>query len=302
MVFAVIGGDMRTALLCGLLAGDGHEVRAFALEKAERPGGAFSAPSAGDAARGADCVILPLPVCVQRGFLNAPLSSGEYEIADILGAITPGTTVCAGRVDPETQSLAEKQGLAIIDYFKREELAVGNVIATAEGALGIIMRETLTTVCGSRALVVGFGRIGKVLSHRLRSLGAEVTVSSRKYSDMAWCEIYGYKTLNTNFLEGHLGNYDIIVNTVPAAVLGENHLLEIRRDALCLDLASKPGGIDFAAASRIGVRVIWALSLPGEVAPQSAGGIIRDTIYNILAEKEPGAAGGSGATSGSGAF
>jgi dipicolinate synthase subunit A len=62
--------------------------------------------------------------------------------------------------------------------------------------------------------------------------------------------------------------------------------MELRDDALCLDLASKPGGMDFAAASRLGVRAIWALSLPGEVAPESAGAIIRDTIYNILEEQE----------------
>ena len=51
-----------------------------------------------------------------------------------------------------------------------------------------------------------------------------------------------------------------------------------------MDLASKPGGVDMEAASRLGVRVIWALSLPGKVAPVTAGKIIRDTIYHILNE------------------
>lgn len=284
MVFAIIGGDMRIALLCRLLIKDGHEVRAFALEKAEQSGEVIQALSVEAATQGADCVVLPLPACVQRGFLNTPLSSGEYEIADVLSAIAPGTTVCAGRVDSETGALAEKLGLNLIDYFKRDELAVYNAIATAEGALDIIMQETATTVWESRILVIGFGRIGKLLAHRLRGLGADVTVSSRNFSDEAWCRAYGYKTLDTRCLEGELGAFDVIVNTVPAAVLGEARLWEIRPDALCLDLASKPGGMDFAAASRIGVRAIWALSLPGEVAPQSAGAIIRDTIYNILAE------------------
>ena len=37
MKFAVIGGDLRSALLCSMLAGDGHRVYSFALEKAELP-------------------------------------------------------------------------------------------------------------------------------------------------------------------------------------------------------------------------------------------------------------------------
>lgn len=52
-----------------------------------------------------------------------------------------------------------------------------------------------------------------------------------------------------------------------------------------MDLASKPGGLDFAAAAKLGIKAIWALSLPGEVAPTSSGAIIRDTIYNILEER-----------------
>lgn len=42
--------------------------------------------------------------------------------------------------------------------------------------------------------------------------------------------------------------------------------------------------MDFEAAARLGVKVIWALSLPGKVAPVTAGRCIQTTIYNILQE------------------
>ena len=45
-----------------------------------------------------------------------------------------------------------------------------------------------------------------------------------------------------------------------------------------------PAGVDFDAAARLGTRVIWALSLPGKVAPVTAGRSIKNTIYNILHE------------------
>ena len=49
-------------------------------------------------------------------------------------------------------------------------------------------------------------------------------------------------------------------------------------------MASKPGGVDLEAAAQLGVKVVWALSLPGKVAPVTAGRSIKTTIYNILHE------------------
>lgn len=44
--------------------------------------------------------------------------------------------------------------------------------------------------------------------------------------------------------------------------------------------------MDFDAAKELGKHVIWALSLPGRVAPVTAGVIIKDTITNMLSELE----------------
>ncbi|NLB28682.1 MAG: NAD(P)-binding domain-containing protein [Clostridiales bacterium] len=147
------------------------------------------------------------------------------------------------------------------------------------------MQETAITIWGAKILVIGYGRIGKAVAARLRALGADVTVSARTPSDLAWIRVNGYTPALTGELDDTLSGYDVIVNTVPARILGEQRLSEIADTSLCLDLASKPGGIDFPAAARLGVRAMWALSLPGEVAPTTSGMIIRDTVYNILREQ-----------------
>lgn len=69
-------------------------------------------------------------------------------------------------------------------------------------------------------------------------------------------------------------------------ILDQEHLLALSDHALIIDLASNPGGVDFDAASAMGRRVIHALSLPGKVAPITAGDMIKDTICNILEEQE----------------
>ena len=75
-----------------------------------------------------------------------------------------------------------------------------------------------------------------------------------------------------------------MINTVPARVLGMEELAALKEGALVIDLASRPGGVDMAAAATLGVRVEWALSLPGRVAPVSSGRYIKDTVYHIMEE------------------
>ena len=86
------------------------------------------------------------------------------------------------------------------------------------------MEELPTTLFGARVLVIGFGRLGKLLSHRLKGLGARVTVSARNYQDLAWIEAYGDCAERTGELKGWLCSYDLVVNTVPARVLGAAEL------------------------------------------------------------------------------
>ena len=148
------------------------------------------------------------------------------------------------------------------------------------------MQEMPTRLFGESCVISGFGRIAKVLCRDLLALGMNVTVSARRFSDLAWIGIYGAKKLPVSELGGQLESYDLIINTVPARLFDRELLEKIRKDSLIIDLASKPGGIDFDAAQELGVNAVWALSLPGKVAPISAGQIICDTIQNILSETE----------------
>ena len=285
MRFAVLGGDMRQAKLAELLAADGYAVSTFAVDKIRLDNAITQETVLKNAVLAADCVILPLPVTSREGMLNTPLSNDFFTTHEIFSALSPGQLICAGKVDDATRELAKSMGLTVIDYLQREELAVSNAVAAAEGAVQLIMEETPITVCHARCLVIGFGRIGKILCHRLRGLGAYVTASARSYTDLAWVRAYGYEVVETSNIDPILDRFDVVINTVPARILDESRLRRLKAGCLCLDLASKPGGMDFSAASKLGVKAVWALSLPGEVAPVSSGFIIKETVYNILNEK-----------------
>ena len=132
--------------------------------------------------------------------------------------------------------------------------------------------------------MLGYGKIGKILSKDLYGMGAQTYAAARKYADLAMIEGHGYEPLPIGILESGISDFDIIFNTIPALILDDKILSKVRKDALIIDLASKPGGVDFEAAKRYGLRVIWALGLPGKIAPITSGAIIKDTIMNIINE------------------
>ncbi len=232
-----------------------------------------------------DYLVLPLPVSYDAVRLEAPYCTNEILLRDVLETVRQGGMIFGGKISREVYDLCENRGFQPVDYLEREEFAVLNAIPTAEGALQIAMEELPVTLNGIRCLLTGFGRITKVLVKYLTALGADVTVTARKYSDLSWAEIYGCRSLHISQLDQALPHFDLIINTVPAMLFHDDRLALIRKNCLVIDLASKPGGVDFDLARSRGLKVIWALSLPGKVAPVTSGEIIANTIQNILSEK-----------------
>ncbi|NBI69002.1 dipicolinate synthase subunit DpsA [Pseudoflavonifractor sp. 60] len=278
----VVGGDLRQARLAQLLAEDGHSVHTFALGEPDGPDVIAEAELL--RLDKADCVVLPLTISNEKGLLNAPLSAEECPLTSVLDRVSSRQFLCGGRVDRETEELARARGLTIHDYFAREELAIANAVPTAEGAVQLAMEHLPITIHGAKVLVIGFGRVGRLTAQRFQALGARVSVAARKYDQLAWAQAMGFGGEHLSHLRGWLCSYDLVVNTVPNRILGREELEDVKPDCLILDLASKPGGVDLAAAGELGLTVVWALALPGKVAPVTAGAAIKDTIYNMLRE------------------
>lgn len=277
--FWVVGGDLRQRALARLLREDGHTVHVAALE-----GEGLAAEPLGPGLALAHCVILPLPVTRQGELLHTPLSREEVTLPQLLDWLEPGQVLCGGLVSAQAEEAAQARGLRLLDYYAREECMVANAVPTAEGAVQVAMEELPFTLHSARVLVLGFGRVGRMTAQRFHALGARVTAAARRYEQLAWARAMGLDAQRLEELAGWLCGYDLIVNTVPARVLGRRELEDTRADCLILDLASKPGGVDLSAAADLGRTVIWALSLPGKVAPVTAGAAIQTAIYNMLQE------------------
>lgn len=163
-------------------------------------------------------------------------------------------------------------------------VGIANAIPTAEGALQYAMENSQITLHGSKCIVLGFGRCGKVLAHMLKGIGVDLSVEARSLSDLAYIESYGYTPVPLSELSQYLNQYDFIFNTVPTMILDEEKLNKVKKDCLIIELASQAGGVDFNIAKNLGIKIINAQSLPGKVASETAAKIIFDTILNVSSE------------------
>ncbi len=167
-----------------------------------------------------------------------------------------------------------------VDYGSLDSYALLNAVPTAEGAIKIAIENTGFTLWKSRCLVIGYGRVGKVLANRLKAFGCDVTVTARKPSDLSLADTLGFNYINTEDLNYAKLDFDIIFNTVDVKVV-DDEKLKNTKCSLIIDLATHYG-INLEAAEKQGIKTIKASGLPSKVAPQTAAEILSKTIIHII--------------------
>lgn len=277
---AVIGGDLRTVYLAKMLAKE-HTVITYGQELAEFKTEAMKIDNLKSAIELSDIIIGPVPFSKDGESVHAKFSREKILVEEVI-KYCKGKLLIAGAISDEICNLAKENDVQVIDLMKEESLTVLNTIATAEGTLELAINKTKRVLQGSNVLVLGYGRVAKVVAQKFAAMRAKVTCAVRRSEVFAWIEVDGYDSLNINELGENLGTFDIIINTPPTMILNRDRLLKLKKDCLVIDLASYPGGVDFEAAKELGISFEWALGLPGKVAPITAAEHIKKTIDEIL--------------------
>lgn len=279
-IYGIIGGDNRNIKLSILLAKEKNIVYTYGLEKAEEIKDNQKINICTDLKEileKADNIISAIPFSKDGKNINMPYSEEKIAIQDCI-KLMKNKVLIAGQISEETKDIAQKNNCKIIDIMKKEEIVILNTIATAEGTIQILMENTDTILQGLKVLILGFGRVSKTLAQKLQQLQMEVTCAARKETDIAWIETYGYNFININNINEKFSEYDVIINTVPAQIITEKEMEYISKKTILIDLASYPGGVDFEKAKEKNLKVIWALGIPGKVAPETSAIFIKREI------------------------
>ena len=285
MKFSVIGGDLRLSNLAKMLAIDTNEVSVFGMENANEimeNKDIIKCNSIEEAVDKSEIIIGSIPFMKNNEEMYATFSDKNIKLDDLVKRKCKNKTFIAGSISNNAREKLEESYGKVIDIMKEEELVVLNTIATAEGAIDVAIQNTDTTIHGSSVLVLGFGRVAKEVANKFHGLSAKVTCAARKNTDLAWIKAMGYKDVNINDLGEDLIKYDIIINTVPHMIIDKEEMQYMKKNVLLIDLASSPGGINTEDAQKMNLKFVWALALPGKIAPITSAEFIKQTIYNII--------------------
>lgn len=281
IVFTFIGGDNRQKNAIEILANEGFQVKALGFSDILHE----NVEIFHNFERGLfDCHVLMLgiPYINKKGFINMPDPALEYSTEILFKSIKPDTIVIMGKADSGFIRQADAMNISWYDILNEESFAVMNAVPSAEGAIQRAMERTDITLHNANVLILGYGRLGKVLARMLKGIGSKVFVAARKNEDLAWIEESGYRPVRLEQLDTVLDCQNVIFNTVPAMILDRNKLSKVDPACIVIDLASMPGGVDFEAARDFGIHASHDLSLPGIVAPRTAAHIICQVTREIL--------------------
>ncbi len=278
--FLIIGGDIRQIYIADSLEKKGKKVAVYGLPERTRK----CVEDVKSAIKSTDAIVFPLPVTKDNKNVFSVVPIKE-SLDEILNLIAEGQLVFAGMLTKGAESKIKKNGAYPFDYFKREDVTLMNTVPTVQGILKVIIDNIDYTINSSNCAVFGYGRVAKVAADVLSAIGADITVCARKHSDITLAKINGMNACTICGFPEIAKDFDIIINTVPSRVIDRRVLENVKPGCLIIDVASAPFGTDFACAFEFGINAIQCPSLPGKVAPKTAGEIIADGILNILKEE-----------------
>ena len=232
-----------------------------------------------------DVLMLPWPGSFRDNRLvTAPGHRGE-EKAKVLAAMPPcrlalhGSGVVSQELVTATEALNPQED----ELFLR-----CNAQLTAEGAICKAMQKMERALLSSTCLITGDGRIGQALTVRLVAMGAFVIVCARNEMQMRAAHAQGAHPVPLGQLGSAAFTADVIFNTIPARVLGEDVLAMVSKETLVMELASAPYGVDIEAAKRIGLHVEVEGGIPGRYAPLDAGAALFEAAQRALKRQQEG--------------
>ena len=223
----------------------------------------------------ADAILLPWPC----SFRDDLLTGTQISKSKVLEALPQSTLIVHG-----SGVQADELPAPAFDPSQDEAFLRMNARLTAEGAIFSAMARQGRALLGETMLITGFGRIAQELALRLAALGTFVIVCARNEMQMRRAHELGAHPVPLAQAASACRQADVIFNTVPAHVLGKNELDRIRADALVIELASPPYGMNMEMARHMGVHVQLESGIPGRYAPMNAGAALFEALERRLAQ------------------
>lgn len=190
--------------------------------------------------------------------------------------------VFGGQMDETWCSFLNERNISYVDFMKLESVHEENGIITAEAVLAEVLQLSPFSIQGQKIMVTGFGVCAKAIANKLKVLGAHVIIVARTEHARKEAASFGYTV--SDFTDMHKATKGVttLINTVPSLVVTADVIRSLSKDAVILDIASKPGGTDFAVAQQEQIPAKLALGLPGIYSVNSSATLLRKSMWEYV--------------------
>lgn len=277
---SILGGDSRQYYLAKYFIDKGMNISCWGNKEFQK---LPKANIASDLDYALEQTILIGPVPFSKD--NFKLTNNCYHeitLSKLYSKLYKGQLLIGGNLAEEIIHLCDEKQAFYYDYMKSESLGIMNAEITAEGLLCELLLNTPFIIQDVNILLLGYGKCGKMIAHKLNSLGCHVTICEQQPLLRDLAVSFGYNAISNDELKKQISNCKILINTIPTSIMEESDYSNISKDCFLFDIASMPGGIDKEIANRFHIPVFHCLGLPGKIAPVSAGEAIGKDIYNYL--------------------
>ena len=266
--FAIVGGDKRTAYMAALLSKRGYRIICFGTVEPPADNKIDTASTLQEAITNAPVIVCGVPF-QKNGCLYFEKQISPIPLTELQRILKKHQTIFSGGIPEDFKTLCENQKVSCYDFLQEEPLTIMNAVATAEGAILEALLHKDTLLHGSKTLVLGYGRCGKVLADKLKGLSAQVTVCTEQAQELAYAFSLGFHTLALSELPKSIDHFEYVFNTIPTMVLTSPCLEKMQPDSLIIDIASNRVGVDYKAADSLQRAAFFCPGLPGKYASLS---------------------------------
>ena len=206
-------------------------------------------------------------------------SPAKKMVASQAEQLPNGLTVFGGNLSQEAQHVFAQKSIGYINFLLDERFVYSNALLTAEGVLSMLISCTEQSIFELSVLVLGYGRVAKAVASLINKLGikqAIATFDKHEYAEA--CLLNAHKHFGNNFAE-QLGNYNVIINTIPHKIFDAKMQGKIAPNTLVLDVASI-NCLDQSSKSNF--VYMPAPSLPQKFSPESAAKLMLQVIHNQI--------------------
>lgn len=225
---------------------------------------------------------LPNVIILPMQGLHEDVSINEVTIDDSFFKIHKNAIFVSGTNTNYLLNKQEKFGFKQIVLNNMPQFTNVNSIATAEGVLALILKNKKKLLSELTVMILGYGKSSRAIADLLTRNKVKNIIVAR--SEISRVEAYTMSKYVTSFneLTDYLKTTDIIVNTVPSLVVTKEIMQKCNKDIYIIDIASKPGGVDYEAANNLGLNAYLAPGLPSIYAPYSSALALVNTLIKEL--------------------